>query len=318
MGYYARNRVTRLWSQPRFRMQPEFTNHCNFKCRLCPHSTYRKPSAGGNRFDREKGYMSNEVFDLFLANAEKYATTVLIGFFGEQLLHPKFEEFVRVFPKRKPYELVLFSNWSLVTRKNMETLKLFDNVRISIDASNSDLWEQLCPSGAVLDLDGAPGKNRYETLVEKIEYWLGLPDHPLTRLKYVVSSVNEGDREVFLKEWLPKMGPNDGVAMKSVISYGGVMRDSYMQENPCTVYNEYRMTVAWNGDCSPCNLDVNMDLCVGNLIETRDIGKMVKQDRYKQVRDGMRRKAGICANCFDANNHTESMEYPGEKSLSQG
>jgi len=262
--------------------------------------------------------MSNEVFDLFLANAEKYATTVLIGFFGEQLLHPKFEEFVRVFPKRKPYELVLFSNWSLVTRKNMETLKLFDNVRISIDASNSDLWEQLCPSGAVLDLDGAPGKNRYETLVEKIEYWLGLPDHPLTRLKYVVSSVNEGDREVFLKEWLPKMGPNDGVAMKSVISYGGVMRDSYMQENPCTVYNEYRMTVAWNGDCSPCNLDVNMDLCVGNLIETRDIGKMVKQDRYKQVRDGMRRKAGICANCFDANNHTESMEYPGEKSLSQG
>jgi hypothetical protein len=197
----------------------------------------------------------------------------------------------------------------------METLKHFDNVRISIDASNPDLWEELCPGGTVLDLAGKPGKNRYDALVEKIKYWLNLPNHPLTRLKYVVSSVNEHDRGIFLKEWLPRMGPNDGVTMKSVVSYGGVVRDGRMKENPCRVFEENRLTVAWNGECSPCNLDVNMALGVGNLLEIRDIGKIIKQDRYRQVIDRMRRKASICANCLDGNNHTDTEEYSGEKTL---
>ena len=57
----------------KFAFQPEFTNHCNFKCRFCPHSVYRKRSDGGNQFNREKGYMSDELFNLALENAEKYA-----------------------------------------------------------------------------------------------------------------------------------------------------------------------------------------------------------------------------------------------------
>lgn len=293
-------------------LQPEFTNHCNFRCRFCPHSVYRQQSDGGNRFSREKGYMSNELFGLVLENAAKYAKRVQIGFFGEPLLHPKFEEYITSFPAGRRYSLDLNTNWSLVTRKTMDSLKHLDCVIISLDASYSDLYEELCPGGSVLDLDGTPCGDRHATLADKIDYWLRLPDHAPTRIVYVVSSVNEHDVKTFVDHWRPKLrSPDDCMLTKSVLSYGGVMRDSHMQENGCAIPSQGWFTVAWNGDCSPCNLDVNMELSVGNLLELRDVKAVVEGEKWRQVMTGVRQRSGICANCFDANNWTENRTYRG-------
>jgi wyosine [tRNA(Phe)-imidazoG37] synthetase (radical SAM superfamily) len=294
-------------------MQPEFNNHCNFRCKFCPHSIYGKKSEYGNKFDREKGFMSDELFNIFLENAKRYASSVVIGFFGEPMLHPKFEEFIKAFPKKRSYQLILNTNWSLATKKSMETLMLFDEVRISIDASRSKLYETLCPGGPVLDMKGREGVDRYETLVRKIEYWLNLERHPRTKLIYVVSSLNENDKEIFLKEWLSKVRPEDSIATKRVLSYGGHMKDAYMRSYPCNIPNERRVTVAWNGDCSPCNLDVNMSLKIGNLAEIKDIKALLEGCEYKKVIENIKRKKGICEYCFDANNHIDNIVHTGKR-----
>lgn len=296
-------------------MQPEFTNHCNFRCSFCPHSVYRKKSDGGNKFNREKGYMSDELFKLVLENAEKYANAVTIGFFGEPLLHPRFEDYVKSFPANRCYSLDINTNWSLVTKENLDILKRFDCVRISLDASHPALWEKLCRGAPVLDLNGVPCRNRYNTIVEKIEWWLSLPDHVPTRLVYVVSSINEHDREKFVEKWRPKLGHQDHIATKSVISYGGVMKDSHMKKNSCNIKSQPCFTVAWNGDCSPCNLDVNIELKVGNLLEARDMKQIVEGDKWGQVMSKIRQKSGICSNCFDANNWTENRFYYRRRSI---
>jgi len=294
-------------------MQPEFTNQCNFRCKFCPHSIYRENSEGANRFDREKGFMSEELFNTFLENAEEYAASVVIGFFGEPMLHPRFEDFVEAFPKRRRYQLILNTNWSLTTKENMEALMHFDSVRISIDASNSELYETLCPGGPVLDMDGRARVDRYETLVEKIEYWLDLDRHPRTTLIYVVSSLNKDDKEAFLKEWLPKVKPEDSIATKRVLSYGGYMKDANMRSYPCRIPDEKRLTVAWNGESSPCNLDVNIALNIGNLIETKDVKALFEKREYKEVIKGIRKKEGVCKYCFDANNHADNIVYAGRR-----
>jgi radical SAM protein with 4Fe4S-binding SPASM domain len=294
-------------------MQPEFNNHCNFRCKFCPHSIYGEKSECGNKFDRKKGFMSEELFNIFLKNAERYASSVVIGFFGEPMLHPKFEEFVKAFPKKRSYKLVLNTNWSLATKENMSTIMLFDDVRISIDASKSKLYEILCTGGAVLDMDGREGADRYETLVEKIKYWLNLEGHPSTTLIYVVSSLNENDKEIFLKKWLPKVNTEDFIATKRVISYGGHMKDAYMGSHPCNIPNERRLTIAWNGDCSPCNLDVNMNLRIGNLMEIDDVKELLEKSEYRRVMKNIRKKKGVCQYCFDANNHINNNVYLGER-----
>ncbi len=77
-------------------VQPELTNHCNYRCPFCPHSCYREPeTSGGNVFDRDKGYMPEDVFALVEDNCRRHATCVVLGFFGEQMLHPRFCEYVR-------------------------------------------------------------------------------------------------------------------------------------------------------------------------------------------------------------------------------
>jgi hypothetical protein len=198
----------------------------------------------------------------------------------------------------------------LITKEKLGALQCFDCVRISLDASYAALWEKLCPGGAILDLNGVPRQDRYDTITEKIEYWLSLPEHAPTRLVYVVSSINQHDRNKFVKEWHPKLGLRDHILTKSVLSYGGVMMDRHINKKGiCNIKSQPCFTIAWNGDCSPCNLDVNMELNAGNLLELRDMKKIVEGDIWKEVMFGIRQKRGICANCFDANSYTESKKH---------
>jgi len=300
----------------KFVLHPELTNHCNFRCIFCPHSVYGKSSVGGNEFNREKGYMSEELFSLVLENASKYAKSVILGFFGEPLLHPRFEEYIKLIPANRCYDLEINTNWSLVTKENMNTLKLFDLVRISLDASYSTLWEELCPGGQVLDINGELHQDRFHIITEKIKYWLMLPDHSPTRIVYVVSSINHQDRDTFVSKWLPKLGASDHIVTKSVISYGGIMKDSYMRVNSCNIIkSQPYFIISWDGKCSPCNLDVNIELNAGNILKTRDISKIVEGDRWKHIMFEINQKSGICLNCFDANNWTENKIYYGGNNI---
>lgn len=297
----------------RIQVSPEFTNHCNFKCKFCPHSYFKKEKTKlGNKFNREKGFMDPKLFDLVLENANEYAREVSIGFFGEQMLHPNFRDFIKLFPKKRSYKVNLNTNWSLATAEIMEDLRNLDEVRISIDASNAKLWNYLCPGGPILDLKGNPSHKRYETFIEKIKYWFSLPHHPRTKLVYVVSSKNKQDKKKFLEKFLPLIPSRDHIVTKTVLTYGGVMYDSHMSKYPCKIINEGRIVVGWNGNCSPCNLDVNLKLNIGNLYKYKDMEKMINSKKYTKVMENIKRKKGICRNCFDANNRSEDNFYYGK------
>ena len=297
-------------------MVVEMTNRCNFSCSYCPHSIRGElVSEDVNRFDRPQGFMSKATFDLCLENAQKYAATMTFGFFGEQMLHPRFDEFICSIPKQRSYTVVINTNGSLLTTKNIDVLKRFDIVRLSIDSSDSESFERLRPGGAILTIDGKRGKNRYDTLRDKIKYWFDLPDHPTTALVHVTTDENQHDRQAYLNYWLPQIPSSDYVIMKSVISYGGVMKDPYMTENPCTIPEDNRVIVAWNGNCTPCNLDVNIALKYGNIHDTPDLRRMIRTPQYKEVIRGIRANQGICTNCNDANNHVESVEYQGLRDI---
>lgn len=296
-------------SATRFPLHAELTNNCNFRCIYCPHSVYRMESAGGNKFNRAKGYMSDDLWCLVLENAKKYARYIGLGFFGEPLLHPAFQRYIEMIPSDRPYRLIIFTNWSLVTREHMEILKRFDRIIISLDASYSALYEKLCPGGAILDLNGETSQDRYDTIVEKIEYWLNMADHALTQLCFTISSVNEHDADEFVNKWRPRLGRQDEVLTKTILSYGGVMRDSHMSRCNCDVLSSRPFQVAWNGDCTPCNLDVNIEWNVGNLLEARDIKRIKEGDIWCQTISKIGRREGICANCFDANNRPKDRLY---------
>ena len=269
-----------------YRLSIEFTNHCNFRCAICPQSVYgHGPTLGGNRYDRPKGYLSEEVFKAFLKDAQKYARYVTVSFFGEPMLHERFCEYITRLATGR-YKLILFSNASLMGKEQMAAMKKCDMVKLSIHE---------------------------ETDTGKIEQWLAVPGHPKTYLVYVTTAENKDIQSAVPRHCRSKLSKRDGIIIKSIISYGGIMKDEYMRPNPCRVLQKPRLVVAWDGSCTPCNLDVNVAMNVGHILQNRGLAGVMKTLQYKRNLRAIKEKKGICANCFDANNHRETVIYHGTK-----
>jgi radical SAM protein with 4Fe4S-binding SPASM domain len=258
--------------------------------------------------------MPRDLFDRFLQEAKTHAASVCIGFFGEQMLHKEFEEYVcQLAAHQKHYKTTLFTNWSMSTRQNMKALVRVSNVRISLDAPNSKVFDTMRPGSSILDLDGRPGTGtRYETMMDKLDYWLSLRTRPPTALIYIASSVNQHTTKQFVDKFRPRLRRTDTIVTKCPISYGGVTTDSLMSPNQCIIHRQNRLSVAWDGECTPCNLDVNIALSVGNL-NTDDMSTILKSTKMQDVLKQIVAKEGICANCFDSNNHTKTVQYRGQK-----
>jgi radical SAM protein with 4Fe4S-binding SPASM domain len=285
----------------------ELTNNCNFNCPICPHHDRKL-------HHRERGFISQEVFDRALGQCQRHASAVSIGFFGEQLLHPKYNEFI-LRMKRRAFKLVVNTNISLCTR---ETFNAWigagvNEVRLSLDAANPNVFNR-CRPGAVRDLNGRPVSKdqRLAAIHEKIKHWFSLPKHRPTRIVYVKSSFNKGEKRKFVRQWRPHLKGKDHLMLKQIVSYGGKIKNPYVLPHRCNVWEMKYMMIGWNGETSPCNLDVNLLLGLGNIMNS-SINKLYTSPKAKKLRKvtGCGRNIEPCKTCIDSNNWSKNEKVCG-------
>ena len=173
---------------------------------------------GRNVFDREKGYMSDDVFNAILPNLNKYSRDLTLGFFGESTLHPKFNEYVDKLAYKKKYKLILNSNCSLLTKNDDQTLRKFNMFRISMDSPVESEWQDQCPGGNVIDINGNTSSDRLRVLQEKTLYWLSLKSRPTISLIYVTSSRNIKTIDQFAKKWCKYLRGGDMIIVKRMLT----------------------------------------------------------------------------------------------------
>ncbi len=290
----------------------EFTNHCNYRCVLCPHAYYKKEqSPAGNIFNRKKEFISRELCELALDEAGKHTDNVLIGFFGKPLLHPRFRELMACIPVQSYYEVHLNTNWSLFEKKHVETFRRLHSVRISLDTNDPDLYDTLCSGGHVLTWEGQKNSERLPVIEEKLKQWLGLQHRPKTRIVVVKSTYNRNDLNGFVRKWQPFLKAGDQILLKSVISYGGVVLDDEMSLNRCDTHGNPWVNISWEGTVSPCNLDVNMELGTGNLLEEKSINNITSGTLWASTLKKIKNKQEICIHCFDGNNWSKNESFYG-------
>ncbi len=286
----------------------ELTNICNFVCPFCPQA-YKHAAAtpGGAPYDRRQGFMTRAVFDRAVDECERVARRVELGFFGEQTLHAHYAELVRSLAKRS-FELELNTNVSFVTDDMMDAWVEagVELVRLSLDAITPEVFDRARP-GQVRDLEGrvvADGE-RMAAINAKVERWLARPDHGPTRLVYVKSSHNDvpGEQQRFVEHWRPRLGPDDYVLAKQVLSYGGKTADPLVEAHRCNVWEIGYLMVDWRGRVSPCNLDTNMDLVLGNVMDD-SLDALYHGPAAQRLRalTGCGREISPCRTCVDGNN----------------
>ena len=284
----------------------EFTNACNFRCPICPQAyRYKKlPQPAGAKYDRAIGNISNTVFHRIVEECERVAKTVELNFFGEQTLHPRYKQFLKVLAKRKHFLLVTNTNMSLMDESIMDAWieAKFDQIRLSIDAIDDEVFDIARP-GKVKDLQGNSLKtNRLGAIHEKMHLWFNKPDHRPTRLVFVESQYNKGQSTRFIDYWKPFLGPKDELIVKPVLSYGGKIEDPTIGSGTCNVWDLKMCQLDWLGNVSPCNLDVNMDLSMGNIMQD-SLADIYYSDRAEKLskRTGCGNDIEPCKTCTDSN-----------------
>ncbi len=313
---YLRRRLIRwglLKRKPVSSIQIELTNHCNYTCPQCPQSQWKNPTFSQVPFNRTKGIMDFDLFTKVVDQASQIANEINFSFFGEPMMIPEFTRYMNYLADR-PTGLKIYMNTNLSFATKEIFQKLIDirltELRISIDAATRETYEIVRPGTYFVDLEGNSNTgDRFETICEKVEYWFGLSNHVPTKHVFTVQSRNIHELASYVNRWSPILGKDDVILTKTILTYGGKIKDDFILAHPCNVWDLDMLTIDWRGKVSPCNLDTNMDLAIGSFPEQSLVDLFYSQKK-KQIQFLSEKKEIIpCKTCVDANNWTRNLVF---------
>jgi len=240
----------------------ELTNYCNFNCYHCPHAI----------LTRSKGFMTFELYKSVVDQAIPITKEINFGYFGEQLLHPEFYKFMR-YLKNKPIKIMINTNFSLITNRHR---KLF------LDINLTELR---------VGLGNIRVKANQDVVTLKLKDWFK-KEHSPTKLVYTITSNNKDNQHEFVKFWEPYLDKKDSILSKTMLTYGGKMKDTEIITHACNENIRKNLVISWDGKVSPCHLDTEMNLEIGDA--TTETLKSIYTHSYKKL--GV---SDICNDCVD-------------------
>lgn len=132
----------------------EPTNHCNFKCVMCPNKLYKS---------EQKGHMSFDLFKKIIKQISESAVYIQLYWMGEPLLCPNIFDMISYIKQNTKAKVILSTNGSLLEEKLARKILYsgLDILIISIDAiSSSNLYSSIRCGGAL------------DRLISNTEYFL--------------------------------------------------------------------------------------------------------------------------------------------------
>lgn len=114
-------------------IQIEPTNKCNLSCQYCPHKTYS-----------EHGFMEMNTYKKIIDETSETTKLYKLSFVGEPLLNQNIFEFIKYAKKSSEARVVLFTNGTALTRKNMLNIieSGLDEIVFSIDGATAQTIEK--------------------------------------------------------------------------------------------------------------------------------------------------------------------------------
>ena len=245
----------------------EFTNLCNRQCAGCPR----------HLMDYPLGNMTPSLLSSIVKQLP--SRTVAVAFFrGESLLHPQFNEMLRILGKFKTVQLA--SNLDYVTPSKQHAI-----MDVCTFFSYS-LHEPLKPQtsrhvGFLSDLKQAG----VETQVS------------------ILDTLIEDNKEEFTRDWIKIVDRVRVYRTHSTHGFGN-MNHLIVNTTCCKPFEE--MVVLWDGRVALCNHDWNLSFPLGDLNE-KNVKQVWMGAYYDGVRDlhnlGLRRAVPTCEFCSFESNH---------------
>jgi MoaA/NifB/PqqE/SkfB family radical SAM enzyme len=281
----------------------ELTNQCNLRCIFC--------DRGG--LTRKSGMMSMGLFKQVIRNAAEIGVpSVKLSRFGEPVLHPDLPDMIRYCKRRRIPRVHLASNATLLTEGMSRQLILsgLDMIAFSVDGATKETFERMRVNAS------------YEQVRENILRFVWLRNSMKSLTPWIAISTGlsrDTVREIpdVLATWSPCV---DEVLVHPVVKYGNVgdlspiRREAKVtRRRACPSLSE-RLVIFWDGTATVCCPDINGDLAVGNVSESR-IEHLWKSDRFSEIRRKHARldfsTLPICTKC----DHSDAVHNQRMKAL---
>lgn len=286
------------------------TNVCNLECTFCA----RTVLVNNNKF-RKPAHMDFELYKKIIDEAVKIGTfSINLNLLNEPLTNPELVKMIKYAKEKGIVDVHFHSHGGLLTeKKSLELLDSgLDKLLISIDTPNKEKYEKL----RVL--------SKFDTVIGNLKKFKELRDKrgkigPLIKCNFIeFPEITKTEMKqnlefgltladcVGFQEYLDPSGTS-GVDKK----YESEYKSSFVCQQPFT-----RLAIAEDGTVSPCCLDHELELSVGN-VKTESLTKIWKskgmEDMRKKQKEGKFYEIPRCRNCEMATNGDEGIPTQFEK-----
>ncbi len=278
----------------------ELTNHCVMRCVMCPRT---------KSMTRVCGYMDFDLFakaidELSAVNGSlKRDVPVWLHHFGESLLHPEFDRFIR-YAAQKGISTGLSVNPVMLVDDVAERLLSsgLDVLYVSLDGHDDDSFMRIRGM-----------KNAYHLSSKRLLDFLEKKKERNVPLKVILSMIdfaaNRESIEIAGAYWktvpgidmfLPKSFTTWDGSDRAVNSLAGGLNDAAYDRSRVRCRIPWRfVTVTWNGDVVPCCFDYDAKYVLGTLTEST-LAEIWNGKRMRQLRrefTGNLVRNSLCVNC---------------------
>lgn len=221
----------------------ELTNHCNFKCSMCP--------TGRGVCLRKRGFLSSELFSKLLTECQINNCPIRFVRWGESLLHPYCLKFLRAI-KSAGLLTHINTNGSLVDNEFIsEILKIkLDSIKFSFQGVTKYEYESIRRGG------------NYDKLLDTIrELYLrrGYRRFPYITVGTTVSDLKNKE----IKNWKEELRQ---IADKvTVAKTRDIINKTEVTNCPDCPEIFNKLSINWDGSVSACCADYDNYMIVGDL-----------------------------------------------------
>ncbi|HVT14678.1 MAG TPA: radical SAM protein [Thermoanaerobaculia bacterium] len=266
----------------------ELTNHCNLRCPMCTLGTMERPA----------GFMEPEVFRKVVDQSREMALPIeWFHVYGEPLLHPRIEEFMRYFQERGLGRGGISTNGLILNRHRIRVLTTHcREVLVAVDSLREEVYRVLRANA------------RFQELCDKVRQLIeeasgtGL----LITIQYLQTRLNPDESVADFERFF---GRHDHVTYftKTTEQFAGgqdftLAHLPRLPKQNCPKLHHF-MAILANGRCITCCYDVDAEQPIGSIYDNTLAELWQSGERRRQLRDsaaGDFLRLPLCAKCAGA------------------
>ena len=305
------NSIQKLDNLPEFPryIDIELTNHCNFRCLMCP--------TGTKSIKRKSGYLSMELFSIIINEIKEYKTPIRFIRWGEPTLHPEWLNCIRKAHNegivchlntngsklneaiideiiKIPLDSIKFS-FQGVDKKSYKEMRCnddFEELMKKVELLHTKRADKLYPYIHISTTITYETKEQVESFKNNVKQFTDLVTVGRTVLEHIdINKVNLAKKEKELLLWLK--------TQESVIK----------KHTECPEVFD-KLSINWDGSVSACCSDYDNKMIVGDLSQNslKEIWNSEKMNIYRKLLAEMRHDSlELCKSCYDYH----SLQLPG-------